>query len=177
MSLQIFLVGFSAFVVLLIVLLWRRTGVYHAPDINGYNVFITGGSSGIGLALARLFYEAGASVTLIARSMSRLHEARETLLANCDDRDRIHLVSLDLCGSYSIIERDLSAHLALVGKSLFVGFLCYRRVSKAVLFTYQHSNLDCKLDYIPCHSIFIGCLDVYTMELPYTVTRETHCTT
>ncbi|MCM2294360.1 SDR family oxidoreductase [Allorhizobium sp. BGMRC 0089] len=46
-----------------------------APD----HVIITGGSSGIGLALARLYLDQGAKVSLIARSSQRLEAARQAL--------------------------------------------------------------------------------------------------
>ncbi|THD27023.1 3 ketodihydrosphingosine reductase [Fasciola hepatica] len=114
-SLQIFIIGFSAFAVLLVFFLWNRSRGSPTLNVSGYNVFITGGSSGIGLALAHLFYGAGASVTLIARDMARLQGAKEALIANHGDRRRIHLLSLDLGGSYSNIEQTLSAHVALVG--------------------------------------------------------------
>lgn len=52
-----------------------------AAPLTPSHVIITGGSSGIGLALARLYLERGASVTLIARSAKRLQEAA-VLLGN-----------------------------------------------------------------------------------------------
>lgn len=43
------------------------------------HVIVTGGSSGIGLAVARLYRARGARVTLIARSIDLLEEARQSL--------------------------------------------------------------------------------------------------
>lgn len=47
--------------------------------IKGRHVFITGGSSGIGLALARHAAAEGARVSILARSRKRLEEAREAI--------------------------------------------------------------------------------------------------
>ncbi|KAJ8468126.1 hypothetical protein OPV22_030678 [Ensete ventricosum] len=47
--------------------------------IKGRHVFISGGSSGIGLALARLAATDGARVSILARSAARLQEARDAI--------------------------------------------------------------------------------------------------
>ncbi|KAK6130315.1 hypothetical protein DH2020_027195 [Rehmannia glutinosa] len=47
--------------------------------IKNRHVFITGGSSGIGLALAHLCAHQGADVTLLARSVSKLEEAKQAI--------------------------------------------------------------------------------------------------
>ncbi|KAL0348816.1 UNVERIFIED_CONTAM: 3-dehydrosphinganine reductase TSC10B [Sesamum angustifolium] len=47
--------------------------------IKNSNVFITGGSSGIGLALAHLCAREGANVTLLARNVSKLEEAKQSI--------------------------------------------------------------------------------------------------
>ncbi|KZV43948.1 3-ketodihydrosphingosine reductase-like [Dorcoceras hygrometricum] len=47
--------------------------------IKNRHVFITGGSSGIGLALAHQCAQEGADVTLLARSVSKLEEARQSI--------------------------------------------------------------------------------------------------
>jgi NADP-dependent 3-hydroxy acid dehydrogenase YdfG len=51
----------------------------HRVIVKERHVVITGGSAGIGLALARQFLRRGARVTLIARTASKLHEARAAL--------------------------------------------------------------------------------------------------
>ncbi|CAA0812263.1 3-dehydrosphinganine reductase TSC10A [Striga hermonthica] len=50
----------------------------HVP-IKNRHVFITGGSSGIGLALAHLCARGGADVTLLARNASKLEEAKQSI--------------------------------------------------------------------------------------------------
>jgi short-subunit dehydrogenase len=52
------------------------------------HVIITGGSSGIGLALARIYAERGARISLLARTVSALEMARNEL-ANLHDTIRI----------------------------------------------------------------------------------------
>ncbi|KAK4425711.1 3-dehydrosphinganine reductase TSC10B [Sesamum alatum] len=47
--------------------------------IKNSHVFITGGSSGIGLALAHLCAREGANVTLLARNVSKLEEAKQSI--------------------------------------------------------------------------------------------------
>ncbi|MET7651881.1 MULTISPECIES: SDR family oxidoreductase [unclassified Streptomyces] len=50
-------------------------------DVSSAHVIVTGGSSGIGLATARLFAGRGAKVSLIARGRERLEEAARELSA------------------------------------------------------------------------------------------------
>ncbi len=52
-------------------------------DFKNRHVLITGGSSGIGLATARLLAERGAHLWLVARNPARLEEAREQVKARC----------------------------------------------------------------------------------------------
>lgn len=47
--------------------------------IKNRHVFITGGSSGIGLALAHLCAHQGADVTLLARNVTKLEEAKQSI--------------------------------------------------------------------------------------------------
>jgi 3-dehydrosphinganine reductase len=52
------------------------------------HVFITGGSSGIGLAVGQLVAARGAHVTLVARDPQRLEAARESVRAACASQDQ-----------------------------------------------------------------------------------------
>lgn len=49
-------------------------------DFRGQHVLITGGSTGIGLAMAEQLAKAGAHLTLVARSDTKLAAARQQLL-------------------------------------------------------------------------------------------------
>ena len=55
--------------------MWNRA----KHRFRGQHVFITGGSTGIGLALARQFVHEQAHVTLVARTASKLQQALEQL--------------------------------------------------------------------------------------------------
>ena len=54
--------------------------------LDGKQVVIVGGSSGIGLETARLALAEGASVTIAGRSEDRLRRAAENLLSPYDPR-------------------------------------------------------------------------------------------
>lgn len=59
-------------------LIWRRLT---RPSISakGRHVLITGGSQGLGKALAKLFFDEGARVTIVARTASTLREVSEQI--------------------------------------------------------------------------------------------------
>lgn len=61
----------------------------HTPpvDIGSAHVIVTGGSSGIGLAVARLLAARGAKLSLIARGQERLEEAAKGLSASARSAD------------------------------------------------------------------------------------------
>ncbi len=66
-------------------------------DYGGKNVFVTGGSSGIGLAAARLFASRGANVMIFARRHDALREAmREIETARISDSQRFSSAAVDV---------------------------------------------------------------------------------
>ncbi len=71
-------------------------------------VVVTGGSSGIGLAIARRFHDEGGTVLLIARNAERLAQARATFAASA----RVHTLALDVASldAPAIIDAALAAH-------------------------------------------------------------------
>ena len=65
--------------------------------LQGKNIYITGGSSGIGLATAKLAYGRGASLVIIARDKDRLHQAaRDIETCKVNNTQRVATVSLDV---------------------------------------------------------------------------------
>ena len=67
---------FPFFLLLLYFIVRPRPVTIH---IKNRHVFITGGSSGIGLALAHQAASQGARVSLLARSLNKLEEAKESI--------------------------------------------------------------------------------------------------
>lgn len=73
-----FLLVFLPIAVLVFLYLIVRPRPVHVP-IKGRHVFITGGSSGIGLALAHQAASEGAKVSILARSLDKLTEAKNAI--------------------------------------------------------------------------------------------------
>lgn len=57
------------------------TSIFHPQLLEGKTVFVTGGSSGIGLRIAERFTEHGARVMLAARSQDKLDSAKASIKA------------------------------------------------------------------------------------------------
>lgn len=93
-----------------VLLLSRRT----PPFMDSWrhkHVFVSGGSSGIGLAIARLALLEGAFVSLVSRSSSNLREAVDLLVKETNCRpDRIRFLAADV-GDYSAISAAVKAAL------------------------------------------------------------------
>lgn len=73
-------------------MLFRRSKCHNFADKH---VVITGGSQGIGLALAEELSKAGARLTLIARSNSKLASAKATIIKQRPETV-VHTVSTDV---------------------------------------------------------------------------------
>lgn len=79
-------------------------------DISGANVVITGGSQGIGAALADTFSDAGANVLVVARSEDKLKEVASRVdgqylvadLGDSDDVDGLVAKCVDTLGSIDL---------------------------------------------------------------------------
>jgi len=68
------------------VLLYKHLGVLYGPNrsakLRGQVVLITGASSGLGEALAHVFYHAGCKVILASRRLEELERVRDSLLTS-----------------------------------------------------------------------------------------------
>ncbi len=85
-------------------------------EFRGRRVLITGGSEGIGLALARRLVMYGAEVTLVARNQEKLDRARALLLGEVRDA-RVDVIAIDVSDTRAVAERFPSA---LAGRGLDV---------------------------------------------------------
>ncbi|KAI5076535.1 hypothetical protein GOP47_0008600 [Adiantum capillus-veneris] len=75
----------------------RRRRFTHIPSLRGKHVVITGGSSGIGLCIAQQCAAEGAYLTLIARTLSKLEDARRDITSSLNlPADTIRLKSVDV---------------------------------------------------------------------------------
>jgi short-subunit dehydrogenase len=69
------------------------------------HVIVTGGSSGIGLAVAKLYATRGDRVSLLARHFGRLEQARNELTAiSSVDPSRIQIASVDVASASQTLE-------------------------------------------------------------------------
>ncbi|GAB4221467.1 MAG: SDR family oxidoreductase [Spirochaetota bacterium] len=67
-------------------------------SLQGANVYITGGSSGIGLAFAKLAAQHGANIAIIARDITKLEDARKIIKKCCaGDNQKVEAYSIDVC--------------------------------------------------------------------------------
>ncbi|KAH7438933.1 hypothetical protein KP509_04G037600 [Ceratopteris richardii] len=97
------------------VAMWKgRHRRRHISSLQGKHVMITGGSSGIGLAIAKKCFSEGAYLTLLARNESRLSHAASLLVSSHQSahmlRDRILLKAVDVS--------DPSAVAAAIAQSI-----------------------------------------------------------
>ena len=65
-------------------------------SLRGQHVLITGGSSGIGLALARQCASEGAKLSLVARDVTRLEAARSSIATNSPGAPEVAVLSADV---------------------------------------------------------------------------------
>lgn len=70
--------GIAVGILVLISIVWRRKPFI--PSVRGKHVFLTGASSGIGLAVAKEMLQEGAFITLLARNRDKLEKAAKSLL-------------------------------------------------------------------------------------------------
>ncbi|KAK9037250.1 hypothetical protein V6N11_022169 [Hibiscus sabdariffa] len=73
--------------------------------IKNRHLFITGGSSGIGLALAHRAASQGARVSLLARSLQKLEEARESI--RLSSRSDVSIFAADV-RDYDVVQKAVS---------------------------------------------------------------------
>lgn len=77
------------------------------------HIIITGGSSGIGLALARLYARKGMRLSLIARSTGRLEAARALLIGDGLDPAHVHVEAADVADEAALAAAVAACRSAL----------------------------------------------------------------
>lgn len=72
-------------------------------DYTGQHVIITGGSQGMGKAVAREFVKRGANVTIIARTQATLDSAKSELMSLSKSSQKIQAISVDCTDSQAVV--------------------------------------------------------------------------
>ncbi|CAL7944905.1 unnamed protein product [Xylocopa violacea] len=87
-------------------LFWRR----RLKGVNKKHVVVTGGSSGIGKCVAILAAKHGAHVTIIARDVQKLEDARNEIIHACKDKNvqKVEYLPLDIGEDYNAVEKALT---------------------------------------------------------------------
>jgi len=84
-------------------------------NLQGYNVIVTGASSGIGIETVRALAQAGASCIICARDLVKAKEIRENIVATTGNPN-VHVEQLELDSLTSVnsfVQRFLANHDAL----------------------------------------------------------------
>jgi len=81
---------------------------------NNKVIIITGGSSGLGKALAQRFVKEGAHLALIARNVKKLESVKEELSASCRDGQKIEIFSCDV-SDYDSVEQTFTKIVKILG--------------------------------------------------------------
>ncbi|OWZ18331.1 3-ketodihydrosphingosine reductase [Phytophthora megakarya] len=81
-----------------------------APGFNveGKHVFITGGSSGLGLALAKKYVQKGAKVSIVARGLDKLEESKKEIEGVRKGSDQVFIQSCDVA-DFSSVQKAVDA--------------------------------------------------------------------
>ncbi|CAH8455176.1 unnamed protein product [Schistosoma turkestanicum] len=149
---------------------WRTNNSGIRKSFRGFNVLITGGSSGIGLSLAKLFYGAGANVTILARDLKKLQSAREIIKCGKDRNNDVFILSVDLTSKYGVLDEILSNHVAVLGSvDILVNCAGYAVARKF---------LDTPTDDIEgmLHLNYLSAVHVTRILLPYMLDQKVHQT-
>lgn len=77
-------------------------------DINGSHVVVTGGTSGIGKALAIKLAKCGASVTILARNMERLEETLKEVKKHLAPDRKVLALSVDIARDATDVENTIN---------------------------------------------------------------------
>ena len=95
-----FILTLCAIFIVILVLLVFVTGAFPSSvKLSNCHVIITGGSSGIGLEIAKECYKNGSHVTIIARNQEKLQAAKISIQNSLENGALVQVVSADISGS------------------------------------------------------------------------------
>ncbi len=138
-------------------------------SLQGACIYITGGSSGIGLAFAKLAASKGAHIAIIARDTKKLEKAKKEIQSVCINRDqKVDAFSIDVCNA----KRLYKAVPAMIKKFGNPDVLvCAAGVGLSNYFENIHDDDFKKIMDINVFGIW------YTLKAfyPYLKNRNTHC--
>ena len=85
-------------------------------------MLITGGSSGIGLAIAIKYAKLGANITLVARNVKKLETAKSHILDAVDvdvTKTKVHIISLDTSSGQDEVTKKLTKEVNPLDQWIF----------------------------------------------------------
>ena len=89
--------------------------MYQPLGLSGKGVLVTGGNAGIGLGMSRALLSAGATVAVWGSNEEKTVRARQQLVDECADPDRVHAFTCDV-GDETAVEQAFSATAARLGR-------------------------------------------------------------
>lgn len=94
------LTAIGILLLLIIVVLIAVTGSYPGSiKLNSSHVLISGGSSGIGLEIAKYCYQRGSNITIMARNKKKLGAAQLQIENSLPNGGLVQIVALDISDS------------------------------------------------------------------------------
>lgn len=102
--------------------IWTRPGW----GLRNKHVFITGGSSGLGLCVARHCYAEGARVTIVARNIAQLNLAKADIVGDDAGSEKADRVQVRVCDVSSMEMLEEAVHVAarIHARNIDVLFCC-----------------------------------------------------
>lgn len=140
---------------------------YRDYSMDNEHLLITGGSSGIGLAIAVEAVRRGASVTLVARNQERLASAQELVQKHAQTDQKVLIFSADVTAGLDPLENIIKKAQADAGPITCLvncaGTSCSGRFDETPISDFQHM-MDIN---------YFGSVYMTRAVLPYMKTRRT----
>ncbi|MBP6291229.1 MAG: SDR family oxidoreductase, partial [Spirochaetes bacterium] len=138
-------------------------------SLQGACIYITGGSSGIGLAFAKLAASKGAHIAIIARDTKKLEQAKKEIQSVCVNSDqKVDAFSIDVCNAKKLY-KAVPTMIKKFGNPDFL--VCAAGVG---LSNYFEKIMDDDFKKIMDINVF-GIWYTLKAFYPYLKNRNTHC--